>query len=108
MQTDAGRGGSSPWLSTIDRLIAACQEAEDALFGTVPILGEPLAQATIDHWVDQGVDATRRLAGHARELRDRRAVLDFDHDHPDPRTASTPGHEQVREIEQVGVWRECP
>lgn len=55
----------------LHELAARCVEAEEALFATLPVLGEPLPQRQLDGWTDQAVDAVRALAEAAAEAGER-------------------------------------
>lgn len=74
--------GSTPaqgsWPDALAGLSRAALSAEDALFATVPVLGEPLGQRSLDAWVDQCVDVLRAIADLAEEILDRRTLLGLD------------------------------
>lgn len=76
VRTDDSGDLGEPWPQVLGGLTAACTRAEESLFATIPILGEPTSQKVLDDWVDHGVDLVRALADHAQELLDRHRVLD--------------------------------
>lgn len=66
---DASTGAVRDDLTGLAGRLAA---AEDDLFATIPILGEPTGQHALDTWVDQCVDHARALLDAVTELRIRR------------------------------------
>ncbi len=78
MRSDPGQGpGDGPgesWAVALDDLARACARAEEALFATVPVLGDPVTQRRVDGVVDQGVDVLRARADLAVEIAQRHVV----------------------------------
>ncbi len=62
------------WAAALADLARACARAEEALFATVPVLGDPLTQRRVDEVIDHGVDVLRDLADLAREIAERHAM----------------------------------
>ncbi|MCA0335700.1 MAG: hypothetical protein LCH66_02345 [Actinobacteria bacterium] len=54
--------------AALEALIRGATVGEDALFGVIPILGEPSGQRELDGWVDTAVDLLRAVAEAAQEL----------------------------------------
>lgn len=74
-------------------LTGIAEDAEDALFSLLPVLGDPDLQRAVDQWIDQAVDTTRALAAAAAEESTRLALL------TDDAAGATPESERSAPVE---------
>lgn len=61
--------GQESWASTLHGVQVACDDAQDALMDSDPIVGDPTTQRAVDAWVDHTVAALRAIRDHAEEVR---------------------------------------